>query len=401
MASNPSAWPSLRIVSDSIPPLSTSSRAACRIRSRLRGRRGSVCAAIDKSYVVRISYSISLQRTEERGDMAATATERATTMKAIVRDKYGPPDVLDLQEVEQPELTDEGVLVRVRACSVNRVDWYDVTGTPWIARPMTGLRGPKFRLIGRDFAGTVEAVGKDVTDLQPGEDVFGGKSGGGSFAEYVCVPMGIARKPANLTFEEAAAVPVAALTALQGLRDHGQLQPGHEVLVNGASGGVGTFAVQIAKALGAEVTAVCSTRNVEQAQSLGADQVIDYTVEDFTRSGRRFDMILDVAGSKSWSQCRRVLNPDATLVIVGAKGNPLLGPLGHIAKVRLAALRGSQKAVFFMANFNEPDLDALRELLESGQVKPVVEKRYELSEVADALRYLGEGHAQGKIVINV
>jgi len=265
---------------------------------------------------------------------------------------------------------------------------------------MTGLRRPKgSRLTGRDFAGTVEAVGKDVSDLQPGEDVFGGKSGGGSFAEYVCVPMGIARKPANLTFEEAAAVPVAALTALQGLRDHGQLQPGHEVLVNGASGGVGTFAVQIAKALGAEVTAVCSTRNVEQARSLGADHVIDYTVEDFTRSGQRYDLILDVAGSKSWSQCRRVLNPDATLVMVGGPHGPLLGPLGHIARVRLAALRGSQKAVFFMANFNRPDMDVLRELLESGKVKPVVEKRYELGEVADALRYMGEGHAQGKIVI--
>jgi NADPH:quinone reductase-like Zn-dependent oxidoreductase len=279
------------------------------------------------------------------------------------------------------------------------VDWYDVTGTPWIARPMTGLRRPKSRFAGRDFAGTVEAVGKDVTDLQPGEDVFGGKSGGGSFAEYGCVPMGVARKPANLTFEEAAAVPVAALTALQGLRDHGQLRPDQQVLVNGASGGVGTFAVQIAKALGAEVTAVCSTRNIEQARSLGADHVIDYTAEDFTRSGRRYDAILDVAGSKSWSQCRRVLNPNATLVMVGGPHGPLLGPLGHIAKVRLAAMRGSQKAVFFMAKFNGPDLDALRELLESGKVKPVVEKRYELSEVADALRYMGEGHAQGKLVI--
>ncbi len=323
-------------------------------------------------------------------------------MKAIVRDKFGPPDILQLQEVEQPELADDGVLVRVRASSVNRLDWYDVTGTPWVARLMTGLRRPKSRLIGVDFAGTVEAVGKDVTDLQPGDDVFGGKSGNsGSFAEYVCAQKGIARKPANLTFEEAAAVPVAALTALQGLRDHGQLQPGQKVLVNGASGGVGTFAVQIAKALGAEVTAVCSTRNVEQARSLGADQVIDYTSEDFTRSGRRYDVILDVAGSRSWSQCRRVLNPHATLVIVGGPKRRLMGPLGHIAKVRLAALRGSQKAVFFVAKWNKPDMDVLRELLESGNVKPVVEKRYELGEVADALRYMGEGHAQGKIVINV
>jgi NADPH:quinone reductase-like Zn-dependent oxidoreductase len=333
--------------------------------------------------------------------MVAPARDRATTMKAIVRDKYGPPDGVALQEVEKPEVSDDGLLVRVRAASVNRVDWYDVTGTPWIARPMTGLRGPKSRFTGRDFAGTVEAVGKDVTDLRPGDEVFGGKKGGGSFAEYVGVPADVARKPAGLTFEEAAAVPVAALTALQGLRDHGQLQPGQKVLVNGASGGVGTFAVQIAKALGAEVTGVCSTRNVEQARSLGADHVIDYTREDFTRPGQRYDLILDIAGSKSWSQCRRVLSPNAILVIVGAEGSRLMGPLGHIAKVRLGALRGSQKAVFFVANFNGPDLAVLSELLETGKVKPFVEKRYELVEVADALRYMGEGHARGKIVIGV
>jgi NADPH:quinone reductase-like Zn-dependent oxidoreductase len=333
--------------------------------------------------------------------MVAPARNRATAMKAIVRDKYGPPDGVELQEVEKPEVTDDGLLVRVRAASVNRVDWYDVTGTPWIARPMTGLRGPKSCFTGRDFAGTVEAVGKNVTDLRPGDEVFGGKKGGGSFAEYVGVPTDVARKPPGLTFEEAAAVPVAALTALQGLREHGQLQPGQKVLVNGASGGVGTFAVQIAKALGAEVTGVCSTRNVEQARSLGADHVVDYTGEDFTRSGQRYDLILDIAGSKSWSQCRRVLNPNATLVIVGAKGSRLMGPLGHIAKVRLGALRGSQKAVFFVANFNGPDLAVLSELLETGKVKPVVEKRYELVEVADALRYMGEGHARGKIVIGV
>jgi NADPH:quinone reductase-like Zn-dependent oxidoreductase len=333
--------------------------------------------------------------------MVAQARDRATTMKAIVRDKYGPPDGVELQEVEKPEVTDDGLLVRVRAASVNRVDWYDVTGTPWIARPMTGLRGPESRFTGRDFAGTVEAVGNRVTDLRPGDEVFGGKKGGGSFAEYIGVPADVARKPPGLTFEEAAAVPVAALTALQGLRDHGQLQPGQKVLVNGASGGVGTFAVQIAKALGAEVTGVCSTRNVEQARSLGADHVIDYTAEDFTRTGQRYDLILDIAGSKSWSQCRRVLNPNAILVIVGAEGSRLMGPLGHIAKMRLGALRGSQKAVFFVANFNEPDLAVLSDLLETGKVKPVVERRYELVEAADALRYMGEGHARGKIVIGV
>jgi NADPH:quinone reductase-like Zn-dependent oxidoreductase len=341
----------------------------------------------------------SLQCKKERQDMAAIVTERTTTMKGIVREGYGSPDILELQEDEQPELADDGVLVRVRAASVNRLDWYDVTGTPWIARPITGLRGPKSPPLGADFAGTVEAVGTDVKDLEPGDDAFGVANG--SFAEYVCAKAGIARKPANLTFEEAAAVPLAGLTALQGLRDHGQLQRGQKVLVNGASGGVGTFAVQIAKALGAEVTAICSTRNVEQARSLGADHIVDYTREDFTRSGRRYDVILDVAGSKSWSQCRRVLRPHATLVMVGGTGSRLLGPLGHIAKMLVASLRGSQKAVFFVAKPNGPDLDVLRELLEAGNVKPVVEKRYDLAHVADAVRYIGEGHARGKLVIKV
>ncbi len=332
--------------------------------------------------------------------MAVTAPERQTTMKAIVRDGYGSPEVLKLEEVEKPDLVDDGVLVRVHASSVNRADWYFMTGTPWAARPTMGLLRPKSRLIGGDFAGTVEAVGKDVTDLQPGDEVFGGRSG--SFAEYVCARTGVARKPANLTFEEAAAVPTAALTALQGLRDHGQLQPAQKVLVNGASGGVGTFAVQIAKALGAEVTAVCSTRNAEQAQSLGADHVIDYTREDFTRSARRYDLLLDNAGSRSWSACRRVLEPHATLVLIGApKADPFLGPLRHVVRIRLASMRGSQRAVFFIAKFNKLDMAVLRELLEAGKVKPVVERRYELSEVADALRYMGEGHAQGKLVITV
>jgi NADPH:quinone reductase-like Zn-dependent oxidoreductase len=330
--------------------------------------------------------------------MATMAIER-TTMKGIGRDRYGSPDILELHDLEQPQLQDDRVLVRVRAASVNRYDWYDVTGRPWIARPITGLRGPKSPPVGADFAGTVEAVGTDVENLEPGDDVFG--TANGSFAEYVCAQAAVARKPANLTFEEAAAVPLAALTALQGLRDHGKLQPGQKALVNGASGGVGTFAVQIAKVLGAEVTAVCSTRNVEQAHSLGADHVIDYTREDFTRGGRRYDVILDVAGSKSWSQCRRVLSPNATLVMVGGTGSRLLGPLGHVAKMLVASLRGSQRAVFFVAKPNGPDLDVLRELVESEKVKPVVERRYELAEVADAIRYMGQGHVRGKLVITV
>jgi NADPH:quinone reductase-like Zn-dependent oxidoreductase len=323
-------------------------------------------------------------------------------MKAIVRDRYGPPDVLKLEEVARPELTDDGVLVRVRAASVNRVDWYDLTGTPLVARPMTGLRKPKgSQILGRDFAGTVEAVGSDVTDLRPGDDVFGGKGGGGSFAEYLCLATGVTRKPTNLSFDEAASVPLAALTALQGLRDHGHLQRGQRALVNGASGGVGSFAVQIGKALGAEVTAVCSTRNAEQARALGADHVIDYTANDFTEAAQGYDVILDVAGSASWSRYRRVLRPHATLVIVGGPKSALLGPLGHIARVKVASVRGSQKAVFFVANFNAPDLVVVRDLLESGAVKPVVERRYELAQVAEALRYMGEGHVRGKLVVGV
>src|SRR3954453_2006480 len=243
---------------------------------------------------------------------ACTTTWMATkddhaTMKAIVRDDYGLAG-LKLEEVDKPAVADDVVLVHVRAASVNRVDWYDVTGTPLVARPATGIRGPKTRSVGGDFAGTVAAVGRQVENLQPGDEVYG--IANGSFAEYVCAERAVARKPANLTFEESAAVPVAALSALQGLRDHGRLEAGQSVLVNGASGGVGTFAVQIAKALGAEVTAVCSTRNVEQARSLGADHLIDYTVEDFTRRSERYDVMFDVAGTRSLSECRRVLSPD-------------------------------------------------------------------------------------------
>jgi NADPH:quinone reductase-like Zn-dependent oxidoreductase len=309
------------------------------------------------------------------------------------------PDVLRIDEIDRPEPAPDGVVVRVRAASVNRVDWYDVTGRPWLARPMSGLRGPKSPPVGGDFAGTVEAVGQDVTDFEPGDNVFG--IARGSFADCASVRKAAALKPATVSFEEAAAVPVAGLTALQGLRDHGLLQPGQSVIVNGASGGVGTFAVQIAKALGAEVTAVCSTRNVDQARSLGADHVIDYTRDDFTKDGRRYDLMLDIAGSRSWRQCSRVLTAEARLVIIGGEGNPLIGPLGHIAATWLRALPGKRKASFFVANLNRPDLEFLGGLLESGQVRPVVEKRYELAEVPEALRYMGEGHARGKLVITI
>jgi NADPH:quinone reductase-like Zn-dependent oxidoreductase len=262
-----------------------------------------------------------------------------------------------------------------------------------------GFRKPKSRLVGTDFAGTVEAVGSEVTEFRPGDEVFGGRTG--AFAEYVCARF-VALKPEHLSFEEAAAVPVAALTALQGLRDKGKIEPGQKVLINGASGGVGTFAVQIAKALGAEVTAVCSTRNVDLVRSLGADHVIDYSREDFTRRDERYDLMFDNAGSKSWSDCKRVLARNATVVLVGGQmGNRLFGPLGHVIKMRLASLGSGRKATFFVAKFNKDDMQVLRELLEAGTLKPVIDRRYELSEIADAFRYMGEGHARGKVVIAV
>jgi NADPH:quinone reductase-like Zn-dependent oxidoreductase len=321
-------------------------------------------------------------------------------VKAVVRNRFGSPDALEVEDVEKPELTDDGVLVRVRAASLNRGDWYELTGTPYVARVSLGLRKPKSNRLGTDFAGTVQAVGKDVTGFQPGDAVFGARDG--ALAEFVNVRNAVAPKPANVTFEEAAAVPVAAVTALQGLRDKGQIQPGQNVLVNGASGGVGTFAVQIAEALGAEVTGVCSTRNVDLVRSLGADHVVDYTEEDFTRSGRRYDLMLDVAGGRSWSECNRVLNRHATLVLVGGPmRNRLIGPLGHIVRARLAGLLRRRNVVFFIAKLNKPEMADVRELLEAGQMKPVVERRYELSEIAAALQYVGEGHPQGKIVITI
>ena len=324
-------------------------------------------------------------------------------MKAAVRERFGSPEaVVEIREIEKPVPGDDEVLVRVRAASLNMADWYEVTGRPYVGRVQMGLRKPKSERLGVDYAGTVEAVGKDVTQFRPGDDVFGGRDG--AYAEYVCAraDRAIVAKPADVSFEEGAAVAVAALTALQGLRDKGQLRPGQQVLINGASGGVGTYAVQIAKALGGEVTAVCSTGNVEIARSLGADHVIDYTREDFTRSDRRYDLMLDVAGSRSWSACKRVLNPQATVVLVGApKKNRLLGPIGHVATFRLAAIGSGRKLVFFIAKFNKPDMETLRELLASGKMRSVVDGRYELSEIADALGYIGEGHARGKIVLTV
>jgi NADPH:quinone reductase-like Zn-dependent oxidoreductase len=333
--------------------------------------------------------------------MTATAREQTTrTMKAIVHTGYGS-DAIELRDVPLPAMADDQVLVSVHASSVNPVEWYGVEGPVFVRVMGGGLRAPKDTRIGADLAGRIEAVGKDVTGLQVGDEVFG--TSGGSWAEYaVASPAKLARKPESVSFEEAAAVPVAGLTALQAVRDHGKVKPGQKVLVNGASGGVGTYAVQVAKAFGAEVTAVCSTRNVELAGSLGADRVVDYTVEDFTRSAERYDVMLDVAGSRSFLAFRRVLTPKATIVAIGAPmSSKGLGPLPHIVGTRLLSLGRSQKVVNFVAKIRSEDLEALAELLESGKVRSVIDRRYELSEAAGALGYLGEGHAQGKIVITL
>ena len=331
-----------------------------------------------------------------------TTAAPTTTMKAVTRTAYGGPEVLALRDVDRPVAAEGQVLVRVHAASVNAFDWHMLTGTPYLARLQAGLRTPKSELLGVDFAGTVEAVGANVDAFRPGDEVFGGRSG--AFAEYVPVREegAIVRKPAGMTFEQAAAVGIAGVTALQGLRDKGQLRSGQAVLVNGASGGVGTFAVQIAKALGAEVTAVCSTPNVDTARALGADHVVDYTREDFVASGKRYDLMLDIAGSRSCANCKRVLKDDGKLVIVGGpKTNNWVGPLASGLATRLRSLRGSRSAVVFLAKLNGEDLVTLGELVDSGAVRPVIDRRHSLSEAADALAYVGQGHARGKVVIDV
>jgi len=331
-----------------------------------------------------------------------TATTTKTTMQAITRTAYGPPEVLELREVEKPMVGETELLVRVHAAAVNPVDWHELTGVPYLVRLREGIRRPKSQRLGADFAGTVEAVGPSVTRFQPGDEVFGGKHG--SLAEYLVVPedRAVVSKPAGVTFEQAAAVPIAGITALQALRDKGQLRPGQKVLVNGASGGVGTFAVQIAKALGARVTGVCSTRNVDPVRSLGADRVIDYTQEDFTRSGERYDLMLDIAGSRSESDRRRVLAREARVVLVGGKKTKwLIGALVKIMLLALASKFRSQKVVPFLAKLNREDMETLREMLEAGTLVPVIDRSYPLSEAPAALAYLGEGHARGKVVVSV
>ncbi len=323
-------------------------------------------------------------------------------MKAIVYTKYGPPDVLELKEVEKPIPKDNEVLIKVHAASVNAYDWRNMRADPFIARLMgAGLLKPKNKILGADIAGRVEAVGRNAKQFQPGDEVFGviSECGNGGFAEYVCASENaLVLKPTSMTFEEAAAVPFAAITALQGLRDKGQIQPGQKVLINGASGGVGTFAVQIAKSFGTEVTAVCSTSKLDMVRSIGADQVIDYTQEDFTKSGQRYDLILAVNGYHPISDYKRALSPKGIYVMSGGSMAQMfqtvfLGPW--------ISMTGNKKMGMFVMKPNKKDLVFMKELLEAGKVVPVIDRRYPLSEVADAIRYLEEGHARGKVVITV
>jgi NADPH:quinone reductase-like Zn-dependent oxidoreductase len=324
-------------------------------------------------------------------------------MKAIVRDTYGSPDLLELRDIDKPEIADdEEVLVRVHAAGVGRDVWHVMTGLPYPIRLAGyGLRAPKNPVIGSDVAGVVEAVGKDVTRFQPGDEVFG--IGKGSFAGYVCAREDkLAHKPANLTFEQAAVVAISGLTALQGLRDHGRVEPGQEVLVIGASGGVGTFAVQIARAFGAEVTGVCSTTKVEMVRSIGADHVIDYTREDFAEGEQRYDLILDIGGNSTLSRLRRALASRGTLVIAGGEtGGRWLGGTDRQLRAMMLSRFVGQKLGTFVSSENHEDLIVLKELIESGKVTPVIDRTYPLSEVPEAIRYLEEGHARGKVVITV
>ena len=320
-------------------------------------------------------------------------------MKAILYRRYGPPDVLEYSEIEKPVPKADEVLIRIHAASVNPADWHFMRGTPYLIRLFAGLRKPKSTRLGVDVAGRVEAVGVNVTRFKEGDEVFGACRG--AFAEYVCTSeSAVVAKPRNLTFEQAASVPIAAFTALQSLRDKGHVQAGQRVLINGASGGVGTFAVQIAKSLGADVTGVCSTRNVEMVRSIGADRVIDYTRDDFTQGTQRYDLILDCAGNHSLPELRRALNRTGTCVIVGGPIGNWIGPVIDVLKVLAYSRFIRQNFVVILAKLSHDDLIVLRDFLEEGKITPVIDRRYNLSETPEAIRYLEQGHAQGKVVIS-
>ena len=338
-------------------------------------------------------------------DCARYASTPANPMKAIVYCDYGVSN-LKFQDIEKPTPADDQLLVRVRAVSVNPLDWHFIEGTPYIGRFLFGFgaRKPKDTQLGVDFAGTVEAVGKNVTKYKPGDEVFGGRTG--AFAQYVCVreSRGVALKPANITFEQAASVPIAGITALQALRDKGHVQAGQKVLINGASGGVGTFAVQLAKSYGANVTGVCSTRNLDMVRSIGADHVIDYTKEDFSKTGQRYDLILDNVGTQPLSHFRRALEPKGQCVMIGGGGpndGRLIGPMARPIKAMLVSPFVSQKFGMLLAQLNHDDLAFLADLMQSGKVTPVIDRTYKLGDLPDAIRYLEQGHARGKVVVAV
>jgi len=346
------------------------------------------------------SLAIVLSHNSACGPAPAVANE-AELMKAIVYRCYGSADVLEFTDVEKPRPADDEVLVKVQAASVNPLDWHFMRGTPYFMRLMSGLGAPDETGVGVDFAGTVEAVGSNVERFKAGDEVFGG--GNGVFAEYITISEDgpLAMKPASASFEQAASTPIAALTALQALRDIGKLESGQKVLINGASGGVGTFAVQIAKSLGAEVTGVCSTRNVEMVRSLGADHVFDYKKEDYTESGEQYDLIVDMVSNHSLSENKRALKPNGTLVIVGGGKGNWLGPMMNPIKALLMSPFVEQEIVMILAQLRKDDLAILAELMQAGKVTPVIDRRYKLSEVQEAIRYSEEGHARGKIIISL
>ena len=349
-----------------------------------------------------VSFAIALSHDSECPAPQSAARAAQPTMKAIMQRCYGSPEVLTLEDIATPTPADDEVLVRVRAAGVNPLDWHSVAGWPYIMRLSSGLGTPRDPSTGVDFAGTIEAVGKQVTRFKPGDEVFGGRSG--AFAEYVVVreDRAIAHKPSNASFEQAAAIPVAAVTALQALRDHGHVRAGQKVLINGASGGVGTFAVQIAKSLGADVTGVCSTRNVELVRSLGADHVIDYKKQDFTTAGERYDLIIDNVGNHSPLALRRALTHNGTVVIVGApKRGPWIGMFWGVIRGMVLSWFVDQKFEFFVASLNQDDLTFLAELARDGKMTSVLDRRYPLSEVSAAIQYLAGWHTRGKIIVHI
>src|SRR5256885_157912 len=366
---------------------------------RLRSKILSVILILVSAAVVSLALAVSH---DSPCGPAPVLSAKTQLMKAIVHRCYGSPDVLGFEDIEKPTPADDQLLVKIHAASVNPLDWHYMRGRPYLVRLDSGFGKPEDPRLGVDFAGTVEAVGKNVKRFKPGDEVFGGRHG--AFAEYVTVreERAVVLKPANVTFEQAASVPIAGITALQALRDKGRIHPGQKVLINGASGGVGTFAVQIAKSFGAEVTGVCSTRNVDLVRSIGADHVIDYTREDFTHGAQHYDLILDNVGTHSLLEYKRVLNPKGIYVMIGSTtiGNWFAWLATPIEGLVLSPFV-SQKFGMFIAELNREDLATLGDLMQSGKVTPVIDRRYKLSETPEALRYLEQGHARGKVVLSV